>query len=138
MEDPLIMKVYVNITGSHKLESPVGNVVMITFNGRIKSDLFNGRILPGGVDTQIIDLNKITHMSARYMAVGKDNEGQDCLLFIENKAFIPDGTTMPFYTIPTFYTDSEKLGAYLHQRKFRGEGVVEDDELVINMYEVAT
>lgn len=136
MNDKLFMKVYVNITGSHKLESPFGSVVMITFDGRVESELFNGEILPGGVDTQKVDINKIIHMSARYMAVGKDQQGNECQLFIENNAFIPEGTTMPFLTIPTFVTDSKMLADYLHQRIFKGEGVMEDGHLVINIYEV--
>ena len=49
---------------------------------------------------------------------------------------IMDIKTMPFHTVPTFYTDSKALAPYLHCNRFVGEGVDEADGLHIYFYEI--
>ena len=76
-------------------------------------------------------------MSARYMLTGKDCEGQDAHIYVENNGWFDDRTkTMPFHTIPTFYTDSAALAPVLHSARFEGEGVIEPDGLHIYFYEI--
>jgi len=138
MKDKLIMEVFVEIDRDNRsqLDSPFGSIVMIPFTGEIKSEIFNGTLLPGGVDTQVIDVNGIKHMSARYMAEGTDYTGTSCKLYIENKAYFHVDAPKPFKTIPTFYTDSEVLAPYLHCNKFRGEGLRDESGLVIKYFEI--
>jgi hypothetical protein len=74
MYDKLIFEVAVEFdpTQISQLKSPAGEVLMIPFGGTVKGELFNGRVLPGGVDTQTVDQNGVRHMSARYMLEGVD------------------------------------------------------------------
>lgn len=66
-------------------------VVMIPFKGYVaKSDLFTGIVEPCGVDTQVVNAAKVRHMSARYMLTGKDKEGNDCHIYIENNGYFDE------------------------------------------------
>jgi hypothetical protein len=119
------------------LQGENGEVLMVPFKGSIKSDLFNGIVEPCGVDTQIVNAANVRHMSARYMLTGKDSAGQDAHIYVENNGWFDDLTkTMPFHTVPTFYTDSKALAPYLHCNRFVGEGVDEADGLHIYFYEI--
>jgi hypothetical protein len=136
MSDKLIMEVFVETTDRMELESTAGTIVMIPFTGTVKSEIFNGELLPGGVDTQVINKNGIKHMSARYMAEGTDHTGEKCKIYIQNEGHFPVDAPKPFKTIPTFYTDSKALAPYLHSNKFRGEGMRDESGLVIRFFEI--
>ncbi len=133
--DKLIMEVFVDIDERMQLNGPAGTINMITFKGTVSGEIFNGKILPGGVDTQLIDVNGIKHMSARYMMEGFDHTGEKCRIYIENNGFFHIDAPKPFKTIPTFYTDSKALAPYLHSNKFRGEGNRDENGLVIRFFE---
>ena len=112
-----------------QLKGQAGEVVMIPFGGTVKGELFNGRILPGGVDTQTVDQNGMRHMSARYMLEGVDKNGEKCRIYIDNNGWFPSEMAMPFKTIPTFFTDSKTLAPYPtaispHQGHPRQGGVI--------------
>jgi hypothetical protein len=112
-------------------------VLMVPFKGTVSSELFNGIVEPCGVDTQIVNAANVRHMSARYMLTGKDRDGKDARIYVENNGWFDDLTkTMPFHTVPSFYTDSEALAGYLHNRRFTGEGVEEKDGLHIYFYDM--
>ena len=114
-------------------------VVMILFKGSVDCELFKGIVEPCGVDTQIRNAACIRHMSARYMLTGKDQAGQDCHIYIENNGWFDERNghmTMPFHTVPTFYTDSKLLAPYLHRNQFEGEGHAMEDGLHILFYEI--
>ena len=112
-------------------------VLMVPFKGSVKSEIFNGIVEPCGVDTQIVNAAYVRHMSARYMLTGKDSTGQEAHIYVENNGWFDDRTkTMPFHTVPTFYTDSAALAPYLHCNQFVGEGVNEPDGLHIYFYEI--
>ena len=120
-----------------EMKHELGQVVMIPFKGTAKGEIFNGIIEPCGVDTQIVNAVNVRHLSARYMLTGKDSAGEDCHIYVENNGWFDD--THPsekFRTVPTFYTDSKVLAKYLHQNRFEGEGVSEEDGLHIYFYEV--
>lgn len=130
------IKIEANGPAVHLL-SANGEVLMVPFRGSVKSDLFNGIVEPFGVDTQIVNAANVRHMSARYMLTGKDSVGQDAHIYVENNGWFDDLTkTMPFHTVPTFYTDSKALAPYLHCNQFVGEGVDEADGLHIYFYEI--
>lgn len=112
-------------------------VLMIPFRGSVKSDIFNGVVEPCGVDTQVVNAAHVRHMSARYMLTGRDADGNDCHIYVENNGWFDDlHKSMPFRTVPTFYTDSPRLAGYLHRNQCIGEGVDEADGLHIYFYEI--
>ncbi len=121
-----------------ELDSEIGHVKMIPFKGTVNSGLFTGIVEPCGVDTQITNQNEVRHMSARYMLTGKDQEGNDCHIYVENNAWYTDGARpKPFRTVPTFITDSPVLAPYLHRNQFVGEGLRDEQGLWIRFYELA-
>ena len=138
MSEKLIMKVFVNTKERQRIESHAGTILMILFDGTVSGEIFNGVLLPDGMDMQHIDVNGVKHMSARYMAEGKDCTGAKCRIYIENNGHFPVDAPKPFKTIPTFYTDSEELAPYLHCNKFRGEGHRDENGLVIKFFEINT
>lgn len=138
MKDKLIFEIQIDIDNTKVsfLKGHAGESVMIPFTGEVRGDLLTGTVLPGGVDTQRVDQNGIRHMSARYMIDCVDKDGDSCRVFIENNGWF-EGHSMPFKTIPTFLTDSEKLAPYLHSNNFRGEGHGENGSVIIKFYEIA-
>ena len=121
------------------MEGENGSVVMIPFSGTVKGEIFEGIVEPCGVDTQVKNAAGIRHMSARYMLTGKDKAGQDAHIYVENNDWFDENTgkmTMPFHTVPTFYTDSKVLAPYLHRAQFVGEGHQLDDGLHILFFEI--
>ena len=110
---------------------------MIPFRGSVNSEIFRGIVEPCGVDTQVVNAAHVRHMSARYMLTGVDADGRDCHIYVENNGWFDDlHKSMPFHTVPTFYTDSPRLAPYLHRNQFTGEGVIGEDGLHIFFYEI--
>jgi hypothetical protein len=138
MRDKLIFEVAVEIdpTQISQLKGPAGEVIMIPFSGTVAGELFNGRVLPGGVDTQTVDQNGVRHMSARYMLEGVDKNGEQCRIYINNNGWFPGEMVIPFKTIPTFFTDSKALAAYLHSNRFRTEGYPRQSGVTIKVFEI--
>ena len=120
-----------------EFESEIGHVKMIPFKGTVNCPLFHGNIEPCGVDTQVTNQNEVRHMSARYMLTGKDEDGRDCHIYVENNAWFTEGAQpKPFRTVPTFITDSPKLAPILHRNQFVGEGLRDERGLWIRFYEL--
>ncbi|MDE6589456.1 MAG: DUF3237 domain-containing protein, partial [Oscillospiraceae bacterium] len=72
-----------------------------------------------------------------YMLTGKDVEGHDCHIYIENNGWFTDGARpKPFKTVPTFITDSPVLAPLLHRNQFVGEGLRDENGLCIRIYEL--
>ncbi|NMB37726.1 MAG: DUF3237 domain-containing protein [Bacteroidales bacterium] len=138
MSEKCVLEIFVELNPDNisTLHSTAGGVIMIPFGGVARGEIFNGVILPGGVDTQLIGANGVLHMSARYMLDGTDLTGERCRIFIENNGYFSDGEVPnPFKTVPTFWTDSRKLAPYLHREVFRGEGYTSGDTVVIKIFE---
>jgi len=123
--------------GTVTLAGETGSVRMIPFGGTVTGPVFDGIIEPCGVDTQITNQNEVRHMSARYMLTGKDREGRDCRIYVENNGWFTDGARpKPFKTVPTFITDSPFLAPLLHRNQFVGEGLRDENGLCIRFYEL--
>lgn len=120
------------------LKGENAEVDMIPFKGHVVScELFSGIVEPCGVDTQVVNAAGVRHMSARYMLTGKDADGNDAHIYIENNGWFEEQyRSMPFHTVPTFYTDSPVLAGYLHRNQFTGEGRIEEDGLHIYFFEI--
>ena len=120
-----------------KLKAENGEVVMIPFAGSVEGELFSGIVEPCGVDTQVVNVANIRHMSARYMLTGRDKDGRSAHIYVENNGWFDDAhPQMPFRTVPTFCTDSPALAPILHSSRFVGEGIVEADGLHIRFYSI--
>ncbi len=137
-EQPILeVLVETDPAGTVELDSEIGHVKMIPFKGSVKSSIFTGIVEPCGVDTQVTNQNEVRHMSARYMLTGKDKEGADCRIYVENNAWFTDGARpKPFRTVPTFITDSKALAPLLHRNQFIGEGLRDETGLWIRFYEL--
>lgn len=134
-----VLEIYIETdpAGTVEFSSEIGYVKMIPFKGSVKCELFNGVVEPCGVDTQIMNQAGVRHMSARYMLTGKDQDGQDCHIYIENNGWFTDGAQpKPFRTVPTFMTDSKRLAPYLHRNQFIGEGLRDESGLWIRFFEL--
>jgi hypothetical protein len=138
MERKLIMSIKIEANGpAVHMKGENAEVLMIPFKGSVESDIFTGIVEPCGVDTQIVNAAGVRHMSARYMLTGKDAEGNDAHIYIDNNGWFDDLTkTMPFRTVPTIYTDSPYLAPFLHRNQFMTEGVEREDGLHIEIYEI--
>lgn len=119
-----LFTVHVNIEKSIELHNSVDeSVVMITFTGNVTGKYFEGLVLDGGVDTQIIREQGNYHtLSARYMLQGTDYTGQTCQIYIENNGNM-DNTlkTALFRTAPKMVTNSKAL-SFLNSDTLVSEG----------------
>lgn len=125
MELEELLTVHVKIEKSSELRnSDYDSVVMIAFTGTVTGKYFEGTVLEGGVDTQIIGRSgDQTSLSARYMLQGRDYTGQSCKIFIENNGTLHSSlNTGLFHTTPTMITDSKALSFLNGGDSFVGEG----------------
>ncbi|MBR2520694.1 MAG: DUF3237 family protein [Oscillospiraceae bacterium] len=138
MDRKAIMDVKVEFNGPvQRLSGENAQVIMIPFGGTVSGEIFSGIVEPCGVDTQVVNAAGVRHMSARYMLTGRDRDGSEARIYVENNGwFQGDDLPKPFVTVPAFYTDSAALAKYLHSSRFTGEGSMEDDGLHIRFYEI--
>lgn len=139
MEKKLILEIRVTIDSREisRLSGQGGSVVLIPFGGSVTGEIFSGRICPGGVDVQRVNLSGVRHMFARYMLEGSDYTGAACRIYVENNGWFADGTAeKTFRTVPSFVTDSAALAPYLHRNCFVGEGTPDSGGVMIRLYEV--
>ena len=134
-----VLDVHVITTDAVQLDAgPAGSVVMIPFHGTVTGTVFEGVVEPCGVDTQVLNPAGVRRMSARYMLTGHalpPYEG-DCHIYIENNGWSADGEEgTVFKTVPTFLTDSAALAPYLHRNCFIGEGIPDEQGVLIRLYE---
>ena len=85
-----------------------GKAAMILFHGDSDCENFKGKVLPGGVDTQKEEAGEKRLLSARYVLEGKDKDGKECRIFIENNGVV-DEPGAEVKTTPVIYTDSNAL-----------------------------
>ena len=87
----------ISVTGAKK------KITMIPFTGEATGAYFRGQIIGPGVDTQKIEKDGTTALSARYMLEGADYGGNPCRIFIENQGFWGGAF------VPAIVTDSPLL-----------------------------
>lgn len=134
----MTFQIFADDTQVSNMEGPYGQVTIIPFTGKVESDLFTGNILPGAADVQVENVAGSRNMCAKYMFKGKDSEGTDCYLFVENNGYftIANKEDSFFNACPKFITDSKTLGAYLCQNRFRSEVQGRDWGVEIRIYDV--
>ena len=134
-----IMVVHVSVKGNevNAFTGEAGGVVMIPFDATIDGKYFNGTVLPGGIDTQVIGPKGTSHtLSARYMATGKDYTGEDCFVYIENNGVICGDVEGGYMrTTPKFVTNSKALD-FLNKQLFVGKGEPDGMGVKITLYRV--
>lgn len=126
-----ILKLHINITGGNTVKSAKGQINMVMFDGWCEG-VFNGKIMAGGVDTQVFPVNpdKPGTLSARYMLEGTDPEGKACRMFIENNGISEkDGIS----TTPKIFTDSENL-RYLEEADLYGTVEGQENGVLITIF----
>ena len=134
-----IMVVHVTVKGNevNAFTSEAGGVVMIPFDATIDGKYFNGTVLPGGIDTQVIGPKGTSHtLSARYMAKGTDYTGEECFVYIENNGVICNDVEGGYMrTTPKFVTNSKALD-FLNKQLFVGKGEPDGMGVKITLYRV--
>ena len=134
-----IMVVHVSVKGNevNAFTGEAGGVVMIPFDATIDGKYFNGTVLPGGIDTQVIGPKGTSHtLSARYMAKGTDYTGEECFVYIENNGVICNDVEGGYMrTTPTFVTNSKALD-FLNKQLFVGKGEPDGMGVKITLYRV--
>ncbi len=131
-----ILTVNVKIESAIDLKNDKGDsVVMISFTGSAEGKYFEGQVLPGGIDTQVIGKSGDRHsLSARYMLEGKDFKGESCKIFIENNGEFDKNLQGPmFRTYPKIITNSKALD-FLNHDLLVGEGFPAEGGVKIVIY----
>ena len=122
-----ILRLYINLTEINEVVSAPVTAKMLLFNGECKGEYFNGTIMNGGVDTQMIYTDGTGTLSARYIVEGHDYKGNTCRLFIDNNAKIGESENA---TVPKIITDSQEL-KWLESANLVGRIENEDGQLII-------
>ncbi|MFC4319897.1 DUF3237 family protein [Litchfieldia salsa] len=136
MEFEEVLTVHVQLEKTTELKSDDGDsVIMISFKGNATGKYFEGEILEGGIDTQIIGKLGDRHtLSARYMLEGKDYTGETCKMYIENNgnanSKLEDAL---FITSPKIITNSKAL-SYWNDLVLVGKGLPTETGLDIKIY----
>jgi len=136
MELEEIFTVHVKIEKTIELQNNNGDsVVMISFTGEVTGQYFQGEVLEGGVDTQVIGKYGDRHtLSARYMLRGKDYTGEVCQIYIENNGNVHNKMNdVLFRTQPKLITNSKAL-SFLNEGVFVGEGLPNEMGVDIKIY----
>lgn len=99
----MLMEIRVKISDPVSVEGHTKTIVMIPFTAEATGKYFQGKTIGSCVDTQKIDPGKPGVLSARYMLEGRDFQGDECRVFVENNG--SDWSHMN----PMLITDSEAL-----------------------------
>lgn len=128
-----VLTIDVEITGASEVKGKTGEAVMIHFSGSADCELFKGRILPGGVDTQKEWYGNPRSLSARYMLEGTDKAGNPCHIFVENNGMTEVEKGI-MGTIPKILTDSEEL-AFLETANLIGTITPASNGVTIHIFQ---
>ena len=120
--DEPVLTLHIFIDGCDAVEGKNKSIYCIKFHGDAESEHFKGRVLPGGVDTQTKEAGRPLNLSARYILEGKDSDGEDCRIFIENNG---QETAGGIRTVPKVVTDSRALSWLMDAKLY---GVLETGE----------
>lgn len=126
-----VLTISVDITGFSGVQGNTGEALMIFFGGEANSEVFRGKILPGGIDTQKQWKGETRTLSARYVLEGTDCEGNSCKMFIENNGIIDEKGEMR--TVPRILTDSKAL-AYLETAELSGTISPKENGVIIHIW----
>ena len=126
MEEVMIVHVKVSENISY-LKGKEMDVCMLPFTGTVEGPYFNGKVLDGGVDTQMIYHDGRFQLSARYMLEGTDYKGNPCRVFIENNGKAMD------QCVPSIVTDSSEL-QFLSEQELFSKVIATQDSVTVFIY----
>lgn len=126
-----IIRLSIEITGSQVAEGQNVDAELLFFDGTTETKWFQGKVLPGGVDTQLGDGGAVRKLSARYVLEGIDDKGKECRIFVENNGVIQENGFCK--TAPKIVTDSESL-AWLENVNLTGELEFDDGKVIIRIF----
>ena len=106
MKEDLFLEIHVLCDEPYRVSGKDMEIVMIPFTGTVDGDLFRGKTVGTGVDTQKIEKDDSIMLSARYMLEGTDCAGNACRVFVENQGNWTVGFT------PNIVTDSPVLARW--------------------------
>lgn len=124
-----ILILNITILNTWEVRTKEIKIVQILFEGTAEGPYFQGMILPGGVDTQKIYPDGSGVLNARYMLEGKDSEGRECRIFIDNTAELGSNET-----VPRIVTDSAILQKFA-EKELTGEMEMKEGHLIIEIFE---
>ena len=122
-----VMEINVTTYEAQSVVSAGRTVVMIPFSASAQGELFTGSTAENGCDTQNIFPDGRMSLSARYMLSGKDRDGNDCRVFIENNGDSLDNCT------PVIFTDSPVL-AFLQDAKLHAAVECVQNGVIVRIY----
>ena len=102
---------------------------MICFTGNGNCRNFQGKIMDGGVDTQVLSADEAGTLPARYLTEEMDCEGKLCKLYVENNKILDENGNIVI--APKILTNSSAL-KWLETAELSGtvEGVGEGKVLI--------
>lgn len=127
-----IFEILIEVDYANEVRGKRGSACMVGFHGSVESSCFTGKVLEGGVDTQMQISGGRRKLSARYLLEGKDGSGKPCRIFLENNGQENEEGVLE-RTKPVLLTDSEEL-AWLETAPLFGTISGRDGGLVIGIY----
>lgn len=112
-----VLEINVILDQTETVDGAGGQVTMILFHGTFTCSLGSGKILPGGVDTQIGRAGEARTLSARYILEGEDREGRIFHIFVENNGVCREGELLK--TTPVIFADAQEL-QWMEQEELTG------------------
>ena len=106
-------------------------VKIISFGGICDSKYFQGKVMSGGTDVQILKKDGTGTVSARYILEGTDRSGARCKVYVANEGIIDIAGQMQ--TNPKILTDSREL-SWLHTEKMQCRFETREEEFHVIIY----
>ena len=123
----LILTIEVKCLDTVSVKGHTTDIVMIPFTGSASGKYFSGSVIGTGTDTQKTQKSGECILSARYMLSGRDMNGDECKIFVENESRA-DGKIHP-----VIVTDSEAL-AFLETAELYSEIEPADGGVTVKIF----
>lgn len=115
MNEKILLTIDIRFDSIQFVHGTTQSVAFVRFSGSAYGDYFNGTIEPGAVDAQIVSKGDlIAALSEQFLLKGKDRNGNDCQIFIQNSGNILKGFTTKIFTDSPILSDWET--SVLHSR----------------------
>lgn len=132
MERKEVLVINVNVEKAEGLDGQRGSVCMLHFSGDASGSGFNGKVIQGGIDTQVEMKGEKRTLSARYILEGTDADGNDARIYIENNGAFEFNEEGNMITKPFLLTNSKSL-AWLEDCNLTGAAQL-GEKVVIKIY----
>ncbi len=127
-----VLEFKIKLDEIYEVKGGAGTATMLLFHGDCDCANFRGKVLPGGVDTQVQYQHENKSLSARYILEGKDASDCSCRIFVENQAVLQEDCAL-LVTKPRILTDSTTL-KWLENADLSGTVEEEQGYIIIKIY----